>query len=231
MIVMNWIRCLSVIVFVVLCQAVVVGQTPRQLVQRSYERFARVKDYRADVVITTDIPSIASKPVRAQILYQQPARVAIKSAALLILPKVPLHFWLEALADSNSFVAIPVGQETIDNKRVHQVSVIPVRDTGELLLAKLWIDPEGLILKSQWTTRTQGVVDVSNTFGYAATFGLPDRMEFTVDVQRFKLPKAVTLDLRSRPGPTTSATGKGTIVLEFSNYVINRGIAPHDWQQ
>ncbi len=231
MIVMDRIRWLGVLVFVVLCQALAMGQTSRQLVQRSYERFARVKDYRADVVITTNIPSIASKPVRAQILYQQPSRLAIKSEALLILPKVPLHFWLEALADSNSFVAILVGQETIDNKRVDQVSVIPVRDTGELILAKLWIDTDGLIVKSQWTTRTQGVLDVSNTFGYAAAFGLPDRMEFTVDVQRFKLPKSVTLDLRSRQAPVTSATGKGTIVLEFSNYVINRGIAADDWHR
>jgi hypothetical protein len=85
---------------------------------------------------------------------------------------------------------------------------------------------KALVLQSQLTTKSQGTILIENTYGNMDQYGLPDKMVFTVDIEKFKIPKAVATDLNksSTEKGTTKDDKKGKITLTFRNYVINKGV-------
>jgi hypothetical protein len=102
--------------------------------------------------------------------------------------------------------------------------LLPSNDAGEIVLAKIWVNPgEALILKSQITTRTNGTVVADYLYGKQKEFGLPDELTFSVDVKKFKIPKGVVVDInRTKAAEEPKNQGKmGTIHIQFSNYSIN----------
>jgi len=104
--------------------------------------------------------------------------------------------------------------------------VIP-NSEGDLILGKFWIDTKrAIVLKSQWTTKSNGTIQIENFFGTNMAYALPDKMLFTVDVTKFKVPKAVAVDINSKSSPKSSnasgVKGTGKITLNFSQYTVNK---------
>lgn len=209
-----------IILFILLLPAVAVAQPASRPLQQALQRYVAINTLRADVLITTEIPTLDIKPVKAQLMYKKPGRMVLKSSGIAILPRLPRQFSWEQLADSTRYMAVEVpaaGQTTL-----RQVQLIPVADTGELVVARLWLDEQHLPVKSQLTTRSQGTVLMELLYGRAKNLGLPDRVIFTVELQRFKLPKALTMELGRKAGPAAPSGSQGRIIMDFSNYVINR---------
>jgi outer membrane lipoprotein-sorting protein len=131
-------------------------------------------------------------------------------------------------SDEKSFVAYTTGKEIVRQRPVTSVNVIPVADTGDLVLAKIWIDQErSLVLRSQLTTRANGTVLIDYEFGSLSEYALPDRTTFTIEVKKFKIPRAVSADInaKSKTVPPGKEPKTGQIVISFSNYVVNKGLA------
>jgi hypothetical protein len=113
------------------------------------------------------------------------------------------------------------------------INVIPNKDTSDLILGKFWIDAErGLVLKSQLTTKSQGTIFIENSYGTMMQYALPDKMLFTIETQKFKLPKAMAMDLNSSSTKkqTEPDDSKGRITLSFSNYIINKGVSSEQFR-
>jgi hypothetical protein len=209
------------------------AQTPNEVINSVNQRFGKVNDYKADVQVTCDIPSIKINPINAKVVYRQPGRFKLKSTGILILPKQNANFLFSTLRDTTAYTAVKTGEESLGGVRVQVISVIPARDTGDLILGKFWIDAaKGLVMKSQLTTRTQGTILIENKFGQQAVYALPDQMLFTIEAQKFKLPKALTMDIgtSSSKQESSSGDGKGRILLRFSNYQVNRGVTNSDFE-
>ncbi|MCY7409684.1 MAG: hypothetical protein LH473_05380 [Chitinophagales bacterium] len=208
-----------------------ISQTPNQIINTVNQRFNKVQNYKADVLITCKIPSINVNTIKANVIYKKPDRFKIKSTGILILPKQTANFLFTSIADTTAFTAVKTGEEIIGGVKTSIINVIPNQDTSDLILGKFWIDAaRGLVLKSQLTTKSQGTILIENIFGSMIQYALPDKMLFTIETQKFKLPKALTLDINRSAPTNTVDDGKGRITLLLSNYVVNKGVSDEEFK-
>lgn len=192
-----------------------------------YAKVQKAKDYSVDVHIKVDMPFIRLMPVDAKIYYKQKDKFKVESKSIAIVPRQSFDQATKMLADTNSFSTIVQGKEMIGTTQAIIINVIPLSDTSDLILGKLWIDPkQNVILKSQMTTKSNGTILTEYTYGAQIAYGLPDKMLFTVDVKKFKIPKSVAADMNNKPKEEdkTKDKKKGQIFITLTNYQINKGI-------
>jgi hypothetical protein len=204
------------------------AQDASLLIDGVNKKFARVKDYQADALIDTKISFLKILPQKAKIFYRKPSQFKVKAEGIAILPKQNFDQLFELLSKPASYSAFVTGFENDNNRQLAIVQVLPSADTSDLVLAKLWIDPEqDLIMKSQLTTRSNGTVLIKYRYGKFAEYALPDQMEFTVELKKFKIPKAVSADINSSSKPANGAPDAktGQIYITLTNYQINKGIS------
>lgn len=206
------------------------AQDARSLLRSVNARFSKVREYQAKVRITTDIPFVRMMPVNADVFYRQPDQFRLRSKSIALMPRQGFDQLFRNLNDTLSYMPVFFGNDQWGGKTVSIVQILPLSDTADLVLGKLWIDPQRqLILRSQMTTRTNGMVDASYFFGKQESVALPDSIVFTIDTKRFKIPKAVAADLNNVQTPKSTPTKekqKGNIYLRFSEYRINQGLPP-----
>lgn len=204
------------------------GQSsPKTLIHAINKKFTQVKDYSAALRMEFDIPSVKLTPVEGAVYFKQPDKFRVKTEGIIFLPKQNPYFTLQSIRDTNTYTAIFAGEETVQSAKTQVVNVIPNDNAGELILAKLWIDPaRKLILRSQLTTKSSGTLTVEQGYGRFQGSALPDWIRFTIDVARFKVPKSVAVDLSaSKNSNGLPARGTGTIQLFFSNYKLNQNLS------
>jgi outer membrane lipoprotein-sorting protein len=205
------------------------AQTPNQVLNAVYQKLMKVNDYSVEANIRSDIPLIKIMPVNAKIYFKQKDKFKVESKSIAILPKQSFTDFSKILKDTLSYMAVFAGTEIINSAKIQIINLIPNEDTGDLILAKLWIDTEkNLTIKSQLTTRSNGTMLVQYFYNKVTEkYGLPDSMVFTVDVKKFKIPKAVAADLNKSSKPdkkNDNKNKKGQIYIRFKNYQINKGI-------
>jgi hypothetical protein len=184
----------------------------------------RIKNYTVEARIKSDIPLIKILPVKAKIEFKQPDEIKMKTQGIAILPKKGFTDLAIMLKNKSSYTAIFTGYEVIQQMKTESITLLPSNDAGEIVLAKIWVNiDEGLILKSQITTRTNGTVVADYLYGKQKEFGLPDELTFSVDVKKFKIPKGVVVDInRTKTMEEPKIQKKmGTINIQFSDYKIN----------
>ena len=132
------------------------------------------------------------------------------------------------LADPNSYTAIFQGEEIIDSLKTQVVNVIPLSDTSDIVLGKFWIDPlQEVIIKTQFTTRSNGTIVTEYTYGNFIDYGLPDKMIFLVDFKKFRMAKNLTNSINkdnSGIDDKSDQNKKGKIIIDLTNYQINKGV-------
>ena len=203
------------------------GQDATQIIDELLQKMNRVKDYSVQANIKSDIPLIKILPVNATVYFKQKDKFRVISKGIAILPKQGFTDVSKMLLQKDSYNAFVSGQENIRGTKADIVTVLPNRDTSDLILAKLWVDSANdLVLKTQITSRSNGTVTTDYQYGAQKAYGLPDKMVFTVDVKKFKIPKGVATDInRSSTEPANKPAAKtGTITILLSNYAVNKGI-------
>lgn len=207
--------------------APVLGQdNAEQLVRSVYAKMRVVKSYEADMRIDADIPMLRMQKVEGKLLFKQPNKLDIKSKSLAVLPKQGFADFGKFISDSSAFTAVFSGDEKLGGVLTRMVQVLPGNSKGDLILAKLWIDPlRKLVMRSELTYRSSGTVLVDYTYGSQQQYALPDQLRFTMDVRNMKIPKAMTADLHKKRDGKEEA-GKdpnrpAVIVVKLSNYKVN----------
>lgn len=200
------------------------SQTPEDVLARLQVKFKKVKEYTVQAEIDTRLPFIKMLPVKAQIYFRQPDVFKVQSKGIAIVPRQGFDQIGKLINNSGAFTLVPQGNEIIQGVSVQIVTLIPRQDTGELLMGKLWIDPlKVVVVKSQLTTRNNGTVSADFVYGTQTANALPDKIIFSVDTKKFKIPKAISGDMNSSTAQNTSGTQntKGTITILLKNYVVN----------
>ena len=203
--------------------------TANKSLQLVYEKLLKLKDYTAEVNIRSDIPLIKIMPVNAKIFFKQPNQFKMVAKGIAILPKQGFSDLANILKDSNSYLAVLAGNETIDQTATQIIHLIPNNDNNDLIIGKFWVDTKNaIVLKSQLTTKSNGNLLIN--YQYDATgkaYGLPNHLLFTVDVKKFKIPKAIAADVNKTKSASTLTANQaktGSIDIRFSNIQINKGI-------
>lgn len=204
------------------------AQDANKTIDELMAKMNSVKDYSANAMITSDIPMVKILPSAATIYFKQKDKFKIDAKGIAIVPKQGFTDISKMLSNKSSYTAIFMGNETIRNAKTEIISIFPTNDTSDLVLAKLWIDPANdVVMKSQITTRSSGMVTTEFTYGSQLKWGLPDMMLFTVDVKKFKIPKGVATDInKTSSKPVNDSNQKtGTVKIDLSGYKVNQGLS------
>jgi hypothetical protein len=192
----------------------------------------KVKDYSVQANIKVDMPFIRMLPTNVKIYFKQKDKFKVDSKSIAVVPRQGFDQIGKILADTNSYTAMIQGVEKIGNQLTSIINVIPLSDTSDLILGKFWIDPvQSVVLRSQLTTRSNGTIGTEYTYGTQIAYGLPDKMIFSVDVKRFKMPKRLIADMNKKDMQKekdkenkNKDNKKGKIYIALSNYQVNKGI-------
>ncbi|MEQ1732138.1 MAG: hypothetical protein ABL940_00605 [Bacteroidia bacterium] len=205
------------------------AQQTNKLLHRVSAKFASVKDYSVDVHIKVDMPFLRMLPINAKIYFKQKDKFKVESKSIAIVPKQSFVQLTKLIADTNSYTAMQQGREVVNGTPTALINIIPLSDTSDVVLGKLWIDDKQMVIvKSMITTKSNGTILTTYTYDNQLAYGLPDVMLFEVDVKKFKIPKAVAADINTSQATTTKDDGKpkkGKITITLTNYKINKGIA------
>lgn len=199
-------------------------QTPNKIIYDVYHKMESIKAYQADVRIVADLPLLRIMPVNATLYYTQQEKFKLVSKGIAVLPRQGLNDLPAIIADTNSFTAITTGNEMLNGVSTVIINVIPFSDTGNVVLAKLWIDPvNSMVYKSQVTTRENGTLVIEYFYSLQKSKGLPDKIIFTVDIKKFKLPKGVATDInrtKTEEKSNKKESKYGKIFMSINNYIF-----------
>jgi hypothetical protein len=151
----------------------------------------------------------------------------VESNGIAILPKQGMSDLTGFLSNTKKYTSVLGDAKTINDHKTKLVSVLPTDENSEIILAKVYISPaDELIYRTVLTTKSSGTVTIDYEYNLNKKYGLPNKMTFTVDIKKFKMPKSVASDIRNNDKKKKyKENEKGTIVITFSNYLVNKGIA------
>jgi len=203
-------------------------ETANFLLNKVYQKIQKANDYSVNAHIKVDMPFIKMLPVDAKIYFKQKDKFKVESKSIALIPLQGFDQLSKMLSDTNQFTSMIQGSEQVGNITTKIINVIPLYDTTDLILGKLWVDPvRYLVLKLQITTKSSGTIITEYEYGTQAAYSLPDAMVFTIDVKKFKIPKIMGADVhqpKSVANEKQEEKKKGKIVVKLSNYLINKGI-------
>jgi outer membrane lipoprotein-sorting protein len=203
------------------------GQAANVLLNKVVAKMMSVKDYSANADVTADIPMIKILPSKAKIYFKQKDKFKVEAKGIVILPKQGFTDVNSFISNSKNYQAILGDTTVVNSTKSVLTTVIPNGEASEIILAKLWIDyTRNVVMKTQITTKSNGTVTTTYTYGDKVSFGLPSKMVFEIDVKKFKLPKSVAADINNTDNRSKKDTRKkGTITVSLSNYSVNQGLS------
>lgn len=203
------------------------GQTAEEILKGVIDKIDLVKDYQADVQIKAAIPFIKVPIAKATIYFKQKDKFKVESKGIAILPKQGMSDLTGFLSNEKKYSAVLGEVKTINEHKTRLISILPSDENSEIILAKVYISTsEDLIYRTVLTTKSSGTVSIDYEYNLNKKYGLPNKMTFTVDIKKFKMPKSVASDIRNNEKKKKyKENEKGTIVLTFSNYLVNKGIS------
>lgn len=205
----------------------IVAQDANDILSKVVTKLNTVKDYTVTANVKANIPMIKILPSKATIYFKQKDKFKVVSKGIVILPKQGFTEINGFLANKNSYLAVAGDSTKIGGIMTKLINVVPTGENSEIVLAKLWIDTKrSVIIKSQITTKTNGSVTTTYTYGDKVTFGLPSQLVFEIDVKAFKLPKSVAADINKTTAEKKTKPGnKGVITITLTDYKVNTGLS------
>lgn len=202
-------------------------QTAEEILKGVIDKIDLVNDYQADVQIKAVIPFIKVPIAKATIYFKQKDKFKVESKGIAILPKQGMSDLTGFLSNEKKYSAVLGEVKTINEHKTRLISILPSDENSEIILAKVYISTsEDLIYRTVLTTKSSGTVSIDYEYNLNKKYGLPNKMTFTVDIKKFKMPKSVASDIRNNEKKKKyKENEKGTIVLTFSNYLVNKGIS------
>jgi len=205
----------------------VTAQEANDILSKVVTKLNTVKDYTVTANVKANIPMIKILPSKATIYFKQKDKFKVVSKGIVILPKQGFTEINTFLANKNSYIAVAGDTSKIGGVMTKLITVIPNGESSEIVLAKLWIDTKrSVIMKSQITTKSNGSVNTTYTYGDKVSFGLPSQLVFEIDVKAFKLPKSVAADInKTTTDKKVKTNNKGIITITLTDYKVNTGLS------
>lgn len=207
-----------------------VAQKPEDVIEKINAKLTSVKDYTVNAYIDANIPMIQIMPSKAKIYFKQKDKFKIESKGISILPKQGFTELSSFLSEKSNYTAIFGDSLKIRDVDTRLINIIPNSGSGEIILAKIWVDQKNsVIIRSQVTTQTNGTVKTDYKYGAQLNYGLPSELKFEIDVKKFKMPKSVAADINKtssdKKKTKSKPKSKGIITITLTDYKINTGLS------
>lgn len=192
-----------------------------EVIERVREKIGKVKGFSANVALELDVDFIRMPTKYAAMAYHPPKEAKFDSEDFIVVPKRGLDFTYEDLF-KYEYSSLYVGEEMVNDQKVHVVKIIPLENKSKVVLATLFIDQKtDQILRSEINTRSHGTYLIDMKFDQVK-YNLPSEMVITFEMEKFNLPlkylgKNVDVDKKKMKseGPKT-----GRMILSFSDYKV-----------
>ncbi len=193
------------------------GITADEVIKRAMDLNAGVRDYRAEVTITTIAEGIDIPPRRATVYYKRPDKMRVDSDQLAVVPRAAVDLHTLGSAAAKNSRAVMGGQKTVNGRTLYNVKLLP-RDTDTergRMLVWVWGDT--------WTIQKMEAYDgqklrfaVRWTYQKIGSYWMPQWIIFT------------TPGMGRRNAPLASG---GEIRLYFSKVEVNVGLSDADFDK
>jgi outer membrane lipoprotein-sorting protein len=201
------------------------NKDPQKLLDAVMNRFNKVRDYQASIVVKLDMEMVKVPESKARVYFKQPDKFKIVSEGFSMLPKQATKFSPTQLLNFD-YTPVYVRAETIDNQKLDVVKIVPNSDTSDVILSTMWIDPkESIVRKVETSTRRGGTVVTELKYD-AISIPLPIFLKFSFNLGEVELPKSPSSNQQSNNQQSGMHTAKlkGSVLMSYSDYKINKGI-------
>lgn len=188
------------------------------------KKFDAIKDYEVDVKVKIDVDFLKVPDTEAKIYYKAPDKIQMKTGDnFALIPKDGLNFSPANLL-TGKYTSMYEGDTKINGKLQHIVKVIPLGNTGDVVLSTLWIDKSTFyISKVETTTKMNGTFQIDLIYPASSKHPLPSKMTFSFEVGKFNLPKG--FGGKKKKPETTSNKTPGKVYIDYKNYKVNKGLS------
>ena len=204
------------------------GQDADKLIRNVKAKLDQVNDYKASGKLKTDVSFLKVPVSNVEVYYKKPDRFKVKKdGGISLLPKGGVTINLNSLLMGDHVTAVNAGESEIDGIKMKVVKLLPLEENAELILTTMYIDEQrSLVYKAVTTTRDNGTYDIQMYYGRFQKYGLPDKVIFSFNTKDYKLPKGVTFEYEPEEATKTDPlkNKKGKVEINYSNYVINKGV-------
>jgi len=202
------------------------GQTADEIVQKIKTKLEKINDYEAVGQMKTNVAFIKAPVANVKVFYKKPDKLLIlNETGISFIPKGSVNINVNnVFVNMQAFDIIDAGS---DNDGLRILKLLPKEDTADIVLSTLYIDEKNLLVKrSKTTTRENGTYELEMSYAKYLEYGLPDRVVFSFNTKDYKLPKGITLDYDdgSEKNGAKLKNKKGTVEINYKNYVVNKGI-------
>lgn len=214
------------ILFSVFCLTNTRAQTAEQIIQKIKSKLEKINDYVAEGKMKTNVAFIKAPVATVKVFYQKPDKLLIlNETGISFIPKGSVNINMSnVFANMQAFDIIDAGR---DNAGLRVIKLLPKDDTADIVLSTLYIDEKNMLVKkSKTTTKENGTYELEMEYEKFLEYGLPDQVIFSFNTKDYKLPKGITLDYddgsEKNAGPLKNK--RGTVEINYKNYIINKGI-------
>lgn len=205
------------------------AQDAETLIKQVKDKLDKVRDYKAQALIKTDVPFIRMPQSAVDVYYKRPDKLRVKKeGGVSVLPKEGISININTLLSGNQFTAVPGGDAQLAGAPVKVIKLLPADENSDILLITFYIDHRNLLIRKATTTsRSNGTYDMEMEYGRYEGWGLPDKVSFVFNLKEYNLPKGMTLDYEggTRPPPSKAKQSqKGKIEVSYLGYEINKGV-------
>jgi outer membrane lipoprotein-sorting protein len=205
------------------------SKDPNEILNAVITNFNKVNDYQVDVNIKVDVEFIKVPETKAKIYFKQPDKVHLEADGFAMLPKNGMEFSPSAFIKKD-YTAIYEQDVDLNGYKTSIVKVIPLGDQGEVILSTLWIDQKKQVIrKVESTTKTNGTFSIDFSFDDKIKYPLPSKIIFSFNMDKMNIPSTITGETtnekQDKKSKNSGSTTKGQVIVNYSNYVVNKGIS------
>jgi hypothetical protein len=218
-----------IVVFLLFLSGLAHTQEEERILKAVKTRLDRVNDYQARGTMNVDVSFINAPRSGVTIFYKKPDRFKInKSGGISLLPKGGLSINMGSLLGAGNFTTVPAGNAVVKGISTRVLKLLPLDENSDVVLTTLFVDVKSsLILKAAVTTKENGSYELDMDYGKYASWGLPDKVNFTFNTKDYKLPKGITFEYEKGDKKATAPlkAKKGRIEINYTSYTINQGVS------
>lgn len=189
------------------------------------ENFDKIKDYTANAHININVEMVRIPDKNAIVYYKHPDKFRFKAEGFAMLPKKGANATAMQILQGN-YTAIDAGTATLNNLTVDVIKVLPLDQTGDVILSTLWIDRQHRVQKLESTTREQGSYTVDFKYNSTNPFNLPQQIAINFDVEKMNIPLGLSMDIENfGKKKDDKKSTRGVVTVTYSDYKVNTGLS------
>jgi hypothetical protein len=210
--------------FLILLSQIVLAQSTNadKILEKVKMNFDAIQDYVVDVKGKVDFPDAVIPELQAKIYFKKPDKFKVESKSFMLLPKQAIRFGPDMLFKQD-FSSVYIGETEIDNIKHFIIKVIPNNPESEEVVT-LWINSSNYTIRKLSGINSRSGKIEAEFFNKLidGKYWLPEKLKVDFEIKNLRMIRQRKLDKDLKI--LDDSPKSGSIILNYTNYIVNRGI-------